>query len=202
MPLKDNSKLKGAIVLVAVVLVTGAIGAVVSAQMGPRGSAGQMGPGGPGGMGHGPGMRGGPGMMGGPGGPLGLIGRGLHALDLTDEQREKIRAIAESHRDELKAIADRGQPAREALHDAVTAPVADENAIRAAAAGVAAVEVDAALLHAKVHAEVFSVLTPDQQKKAEELRARMQERMKEGRDRIRKRLDQRIPPKRSGPEAV
>jgi ElaB/YqjD/DUF883 family membrane-anchored ribosome-binding protein len=53
-----------------------------------------------------------------------------------------------------------------------------------------------------VQGEVFSILTPDQQKKAAELRARMQERMKEGRDRIRKRVDERIPQKRRGPEAV
>ncbi len=209
MPLKNNSKLQGAIVLIAVVLVTGAIGAVLSAQMGPRATQGQMGPGepgqmGPGMMGRGPGMRGGPGMggPGGPGGPMGLIGRGLHGIDLTEDQRAKIRDIAESHRDEFAAIADRMGPAREALHEAITADAADEQAIRTAAAAVAAVDVDAALLHAKAHAEMFAVLTPEQQKQVKELRTRMQERMKDGRDRIRKRIDQRIQQKRSGPEAV
>ena len=69
--------------------------------------AGAQGPGyGPGAMGGGPGMMGGgygPGMMGGYGPGMGGYGRGgyggpLAALNLTDEQQEKIFAMQEDHR--------------------------------------------------------------------------------------------------------
>ena len=123
---------------------------------------------------------GGPGRRGGPGG---MFGAGLRGIDLTDAQREQVRAIMESHRDEQKAIGDRMQAARKALHEAVAADVFDENAIRAKAAEVGAVEADAAVLQAKIRGEVFALLTPEQAKKAKELRSEMENRMKDGRGR-------------------
>jgi protein CpxP len=84
----------------------------------------------------------------------------------------------QSHRDAFKAIADRAIAAREALGDAVTADTFDESAIRAKAGEVAAVELDVALLRAKVYAEVFALLTPEQQAKAKQLRAEGKGRIK------------------------
>ena len=63
----------------------------------------------------------------------------------------------------------------------------DESAIRARSAEVAAVQADAAVLRAKVHQEVFSLLTAEQQAKAKELRAQAQTRMKERASRMRER---------------
>jgi Spy/CpxP family protein refolding chaperone len=199
MQVKDSKVIRKAVVLVGVVALTGAIGVGLSAQMGPRQSMGDMqGPGGPGG---------GPGMMGGgPGGPFGMFGRGLRELDLTDTQREQVRGIAEAHKNDFQAIGDRMKVAREALHEAVTSGTADEGAIRAKAAAVAVVEADAAVLQAKVHAEVFAVLTPEQQQKAKELRETMKQRMKNGRERMRQSIEQRRgadrDQERGGPLAV
>ena len=64
------------------------------------------------------------------------------------------------------------QAAREALHAVVTADTFDEAAIRLKSADVAAVEADGAVLRAKVHAEVWALLTPEQQQKAKTLQAR------------------------------
>lgn len=185
MPTTKNVNLKGILVLAGVAVLTAAIGFATTVQLsarngqaagqdpagpGPRRGAGMMGQGmmGPGG----PGMRGGPG-----GGPGGMFGPELRALDLTDAQRQQVRTIMESHRDEQKAIGDRMQAARKALRTAVTADVPDENAIRAAAAEIGTVEGDAAVLQAKIHAEVFAILTPEQVKKAKELRSERESRM-------------------------
>ena len=61
----------------------------------------------------------------------------------------------------------------------VTADIVDEAAIRARSGELGAVEADAAVMRARVHQEVFSVLTAEQQAKAKELRAQMQERSKQ-----------------------
>jgi Spy/CpxP family protein refolding chaperone len=194
----DGKILKGIVAMVAAAVVMAAIGVVVSAQMGPRhGMGAGQGPGGPGGagmMGPGPGMRGGPG-----GGPFGMIGPELRMLDLTDAQHQQVRAILDAHKDELKAIGDRMQTARQALHDAITADAVDETAIRTKAADVALVDADAAVLHAKMHAAVFAVLTPEQQQKAKELRGTRENRMKGGREHIRQHIEQRFQPRSEQP---
>ena len=79
-------------VLAAGVIAVAAAAAVpvIRAQGGPMGP-GRMGPGGP--MGR-----------GGPMGLLGQLGRGLRALDLSDAQRDQVRAILQSHKDEFAPI--------------------------------------------------------------------------------------------------
>jgi protein CpxP len=142
------------------------------------------------GPGFGRGMRGGPGGPG-PGGLGGDILRGLGRLDLTDAQREQVRTILQQHRAEFEALRERGQPAREALGQAIQAEPVDEALIRERHAAVAAVEADGAVLAANVRAEVFQILTPEQQQKARDLRAEMQKRMQERRNRMQERLQQR-----------
>jgi periplasmic protein CpxP/Spy len=115
------------------------------------------------------------------------FGRLAGQLGLSDAQKDQIKTIMQSHRDEWKSLADRASAARKALNDAVTADTVDENAIRQASAAQAAVQADMAVTRARVHAEVFQVLTPDQQKQAKELRAQM----KAKQDQFRQRLEQR-----------
>jgi len=136
-------------------------------RMGPGGPGGPRGPGGPGGPG---------GLMGG---LLGELGPGLRALELTDAQREQIRGIATSHEAEFREIGERLRTAHQGVEALVTADAVDETAIRARSGEVAAVEADAAVMRARVHQEVFGVLTAEQQAKARDLRAQMAARMKE-----------------------
>ena len=74
----------------------------------------------------------------------------------------------------------------------MTAETSDEAAIRARSADVAAIQADAAVLRARVHQEVFSLLTAEQQAKAKELKAQAEARMKERASRRRERRD-RVP---------
>jgi protein CpxP len=146
-----------------------------------RGPDGRFGRGfGPGGFGPGFGR-------GGFGGELGLLRR----LDLTEAQRTQVRQVMDGHRDELRAVGERLAAARKAQHDAVTAATLDEQAVRAKSAELAEVMADAAVLRARVHSEVFAVLTPEQQAKAAELKTQREARRQQMRERIRERMQQR-----------
>lgn len=149
--------------LVAAVLLAGAAVAVTAQPQ-----AGVPGPR----VGRGPG---GPGPMGGRAG-FGLAGLGQ--LDLTDAQKEQIRNIRESHRDEARQIAERTRAAERDLNLASEATVVDEADIRARANVLAAAIADGTIHRAKVNLEIFNILTSEQQEKLEAFRAQMQERMK------------------------
>ena len=137
----------------------------VAGQQQNQPPAGQGRHGGPNGFGPGPGRgRGGP---GGPGGPL--AGIPLRELNLTDAQREQVRQIVDSRQEEVRAIGERAMAAHDALRAATTSPSFDEGLVRAKAAEVAAVDADMAVARARIFADVFQILTPEQQAKAKEL---------------------------------
>ena len=129
------------------------------------------GPGGPGG----PGRWGGPGR-GGPGGPMGMLPMFGREIGLTDAQRDQIKTIAASHKDEWKALADRARTAHDALNDAITADAIDEATIRQKSAEVASVDADMAVARAHAHAEVFQILTSDQKTQVKKMQAEMKSR--------------------------
>jgi len=135
------------------------------------------------------------GRMGGPGGgPLGRWGMLASRLGLSDTQRSQIKGILQAHGDELRGLGDKAMAAREALNDAIDSGTVDEAAIRARSAEVAAVEADMAVTRAQIEAQVFQVLTPDQQAQARTLQAQRKERM----ERMRQRMQQRHEKKSGG----
>jgi len=125
----------------------------------------------------------------GPGGPGGFIGRGgpggpmagmiLRDLDLTDAQEEQVRSILEARRAADAPLMERAGAARQALQTAVQTRPVDEAAIRARAAELAVVEADLAVSQARLQAELFELLTPEQQTQVNERREQMQERREE-----------------------
>ena len=78
----------------------------------------------------------------------------LNRLDLTSDQRDRVKQIVESHREEQPAIHQRTMAAHDALQTAVTSGSFDEALIRARAADVAAVEADQ-VVRARIFAEAF-----------------------------------------------
>ncbi len=142
--------------------------------------------GGPGGPGGPMGRRGGPMGPGGPGvlGPM-MLGR----LNLTEEQRGRVKQILDSHQDEQAALATRARAAHDALDAVVSGATFDEGAVRARAADVAVVDADMTVAQARIFAEVLQILTPDQQSQLAAMRAemkaregKMREQRREGRD--------------------
>jgi len=116
---------------------------------------------------------------------------GLRGLELSDAQRQQIRSITQNHRSDFQALAERLRTAQDRLRDATTAETVNEAAIRSAAAQLADVQADGAVLRARVHQEVWSVLTPEQQQKATAWRAEREQRREQRRDRMEERLKQR-----------
>ena len=94
-----------------------------------------------------------------------MVGRKLilrSNMNVTDEQREKIRAIVESHKPEIVEVVKPIVAGKRALADAVGADNTDEAAIRAACGQLGRSLGDASVLAANVRKEVLTVLTQEQ----------------------------------------
>ena len=135
--------------------------------------------------GHGRGLRG-RGQM-----RMGMEGLPLRGLDLTDAQREQVRGIMSARQADFKAIGDRLKTAHEARRQAVTRVPVDENEIRARVSEASAVEADFAILRARIHEQVYQVLTPEQQAKARTLQAERQKRRSERAEQFKQRRQQK-----------
>jgi Spy/CpxP family protein refolding chaperone len=150
-----------------VALVSG--GALAYAQ-GPE-------PGGP--RGRGPGF-------GGPG-----AGLSLRALDLTDAQQEQVRQLTQQNREQIRSLMDRMRVAQEARRKAVEAIPFNESQVRAAMKDVAEAEADLAVAEARLQADIYALLSADQQQRLQKLRAERVVRAKERAQQQQQRLQQR-----------
>jgi Spy/CpxP family protein refolding chaperone len=161
--------------IIAGVLTTGlAIAGVGAASAYQRGGFGPVGSG-PGCDGHAGMMFGGPGMGGiGIGGPeLGGPGpwRGLvRALDLNDEQRDKIfdlmYAQVPAARDKLKEL----RMGHDALHEATIAKTYDAEKVRELASAQSKLIADLIVMKTEAFNKAYALLTPEQQKKVAEFK--------------------------------
>ncbi|MGE5610740.1 MAG: Spy/CpxP family protein refolding chaperone [Bacillota bacterium] len=106
-------------------------------------------------------------------GMMGLRSR----LNLTDEQRTKIRDIVQSSRDQMQKTVREMMDKRLALQNQVRSDKPDEKAIRSAADELAKAIGDRAVLQSKIHSQIRGVLTDDQRKTLEEFRQEHREMM-------------------------
>ena len=111
--------------------------------------------------------------MGGPrgGGPVGALLLPLRRLDLSDEQRDRVRTAIGESREAARTNIGETRAAREALAEATASATVDEDRIRSLAAELGRLAGDAAVRRAQVYAAVWQILTPEQQALAEEIRA-------------------------------
>jgi Spy/CpxP family protein refolding chaperone len=102
----------------------------------------------------------------------------VHDLNLTDEQRASIRAILQKEKPAIETIASAWMQENEQLRSKSTF---DEAFVRSVAQQRSATMTEALVEKEKVRAEIFGVLTPAQQQKAnqmtEEFRTAIQERL-------------------------
>lgn len=124
-------------------------------------------------QGRGPGFGPGPhhGRMGmGPGpGPMAGV---LHQLDLTDEQRDRIRAtIHESMNGELGDLMRQARQARQQLEKLIADPTADEAALLDAAHQAGLVGEQLAVERHRLAVAIGNILTEEQQQQFQELLA-------------------------------
>ena len=116
----------------------------------------------------------------GPGGRGGFgAGFAFGQLDLSDAQKQQVRDITQRDREQMRSTMQRLDQAMQAQRAAINQVPVNEQAVRAAAAQVAAVQADLAVAQARVHADIWNILTPEQQTKAKELEQQAQARARE-----------------------
>jgi len=126
--------------------------------------------------------QGAPGRGAGPFGPGGQARRGFDAgfalgqLNLSDAQKQQLRDIMQRNRQQSQPTMQRLEQAIAAERAAINQVPVNEAAVRQAAAALASVQADVAVNQARLHADVWNILTPDQQAKAKELEAQAQTR--------------------------
>jgi Spy/CpxP family protein refolding chaperone len=133
----------------------------------------------------------GPGRGRGPGGFA--PGLPLQELNLTDAQQQQVRQLMEQFRVDTRTLVEQVRKGEEARRDAVEAIPVDEGRIRSAMQQLAEAQADLAVRQARLHSEIFGLLTPDQQQQAQKLRAEREARLKQRQDRLQQRLQQRGP---------
>jgi protein CpxP len=133
-----------------------------------------------------------PGFGQGPGRPQ--AGLALRGLELTEAQREQVRQLTEQHREQTRTLLEQLQAAQEARRKAVEAIPFSEPQIRTAAQALAEVEIELAVQQARLQADVYALLTPEQQGRLQTMRAERDARMKQRMDRSQQRAPRRPRP--------
>jgi Spy/CpxP family protein refolding chaperone len=118
-------------------------------------------------------------------GPAGMLPLELRRLDLSESQRQQIRALTEEHRQQVEGVRKQVLEQRLALNQAARAEVFDEQAVRNHAMAVAQTEAELAVARAQLQHRIFQqVLTPEQRQRAQEAREQLRQRMGERRERM------------------
>ena len=110
------------------------------------------------------------------------IERMAERLDLSDEQRDSIRAIVDKARPAFREYGDSLRDNREKLRELAQADDADQAAIRALADAQGGAMADMIVLRTDMMREVRAVLTPEQRKELENRRSHHGRRHGEQRD--------------------
>ncbi len=97
----------------------------------------------------------------------------LRELDLSDDQRQQIRALFDQV--EASGALEKLREARESLHDAIESG-ADEANLRQQASVLGEAEGDAAVEWTRVRARIQEILTPEQKQELEQLKEQAEER--------------------------
>ena len=105
------------------------------------------------------------------GSPAGMLP--LRQLDLTDAQRQEVRAIFDQNQSMLRATGEQLGRAKQALHEVVTSDWVNESEIRARAETLGLAEGDAAVVRADLYVQLWQILTPAQQARVQEIEAEM-----------------------------
>lgn len=125
----------------------------------------------------------------GPGGPQ--AGLALRALDLTEAQQEQVRQLTQQNREQMRSLMDRMRAAQDARRKTVEAVPFNESQVRAAMKDLAEVEADLAVAEARLQADIYALLSADQQQRLQKLRADREARAKERAQQQQQRLQQR-----------
>ena len=103
----------------------------------------------------------------GSGGP----GLALNELNLTDAQREQVREIRDRYQEQIQALSRRLDDLAAKQRQAIETVPVNETLITSATQDMMQAQVEVAIQQARINADIWSVLTPEQQATATKLRA-------------------------------
>ena len=96
-------------------------------------------------------------------GPHGMdLTRFIEDLDLSEEQKVQVEAIIDKYEDDKDSLLESLKEAREKVSEVIFAEEFNEAAVRAAIGEVSPIMEELVVLHAKIIAELRTVLTPEQ----------------------------------------
>lgn len=122
------------------------------------------------------------------GGPGGGMGQGigmlpLRFLDLTDAQKEQVKAIHEAEKAKVEPLMTQLREAHTAMREATANGQFNEEQIRAIAAKQSQAQVELAVSHARVQAQIYQLLTAEQRAKLDKFAQERKTRMENRRER-------------------
>lgn len=115
------------------------------------------------------------------------VGLPLGQLELTDAQRTQVRQLVQQHQQQTAPLVERLRTAADARRQAVEAVPVDEGRIRAASERLAQAQADLTVQQARLRNDIYALLTPEQQQRAQQLRAERDARVGQRRQRMQQR---------------
>jgi periplasmic protein CpxP/Spy len=125
----------------------------------------------------------------GPGGPA--AGLALRGLDLTEAQQEQVRQLSQQNREQMRLLMEKMRAAQDARRKAVETVPFNERDVRAAMKDVTDIEADLAVAEARLQADIYNLLSSDQQQRLQKMRADREARAKQRETQQQQRLQQR-----------
>ena len=123
----------------------------------------------------------------GPGGPRNAGLAWLVPLDLTEGQRVQVQDVMQLHRAGTVTIGKQLRTLQVALKETVDTYPLNETLVRNAANALNATQTEMVLLRARIRNDVYGILTPEQQRREQELRSRRKALLQKGQGRGRER---------------
>ena len=105
-----------------------------------------------------------------------MVGFMTDYLDLTDAQQAQVNAIIASEKPNVLPLVQQVHQSQQQLRQLETSQTFDEGKVRAAAAQQAQIMTELTVQKAKIHSEIFNILTPEQKSKATQFSQRREER--------------------------
>ena len=112
---------------------------------------------------------------------MGGMHRMMAGLNLTTEQKDKLKKIREAHKEQLKSLMQKMRESRKAMMKVMTSDNVDEAAIRKQATAAAQAQADMMIAGRKMMEECKAILTPEQKEKLNSKVKEMKERMEKRR---------------------
>lgn len=115
----------------------------------------------------------------------------LKKLDLSDEQKAEVKSIMKNAKEQEKGLHESLKAYKQALRDIVYSPDYSEQAVRSLHAQYQSVFADKAVIKANASHQINALLTPEQQAKKAEIKAKMKKRWEEKKVHMKKRMKER-----------